>query len=136
MNISSFHPFFAAPHDAPSQFSVLVLNSTAVYLNWSSPHLPYGVIISYTLVYNESQSGMQIIPIPGNKTTNYTVQGLNEHTVYTFIVYASTRIGAGPSSEATAQTDEYCRLSFKVVLTVSVSTNYVMFTYRPKLSTN
>ena len=126
----------SAPHDAPSQFSALVLNSTAIHLNWSSPNLPYGVIISYTLIYNESQSGMQIIPIPGNKTTNYSVQGLNEHTVYTFIVYASTRIGAGPSSEATAQTDEYCRLSFKVVLTVSVSTNYVMFTYRPKLSTN
>ena len=59
---------------------------------------------------------MQIIPILGNKTTNYTVQGLNEHTVYTFTVYASTRIGAGPSSEATAQTDEYCKLSFKVYL--------------------
>ena len=56
---------------------------------------------------------MRIIPIPGNKTTNYTVQGLNEDTVYTFTVYASTRIGAGPSSETTAQTDEYCRLSFE-----------------------
>ena len=57
---------------------------------------------------------MRIIPIPGNKTTNYTVQGLNEDTVYTFTVYASTRIGAGPSSETTAQTHEYCRLSFEV----------------------
>ena len=110
----SIPSYLSAPHDAPSQFSNLVLNSTAVRLSWSVPNLPYGIIISYTLVYNASQSDMQIIPIPGNKTTNYTVQGLNEDKVYTFTVYASTRIGAGPSAELTAQTDEYCRLSFIV----------------------
>ena len=81
-----------------------------MYLNWSSPSLPYGVIISYTITYNASQSEIQIIRIPGNKTTNYTVQGLNEDTAYTFTAYASTRIGAGPSTELDARTDEYCRL--------------------------
>ena len=105
-----YHLTFAAPHDAPSQFIALVLNSTAVYMNWSSPSLPYGVITSYTITYNASQSEMQIIRIPGNKTTNYTLQGLNEDTTYTFTIYASTRIGDGPSAELTARTDEYCRL--------------------------
>ena len=88
-----------------------MLNSTAVFLNWSSPTLPYGIIISYTVTYSSSNDDFQEIRIDGNKTTNYTVQGLNEDTVYRFAVYASTRIGAGPSDEVTARTDEYCKLS-------------------------
>jgi len=35
-----------APHDAPTYFSGLTLNSTAFFLSWSSPTLPYGIIIS------------------------------------------------------------------------------------------
>ena len=100
----------SAPHDAPLQFSALVLNSTAVYLNWSSPRLPYGVIISYTITYSVNQSVPQVVLIPGNRTTNYTVKSLNEDTVYNFMVHASTRIGAGPSAEVTAKTDEDCEL--------------------------
>ena len=105
------HLTLSAPHDAPSQFCALVLNSTAVYLNWSSPHLPYGVIISYTITYIVNQSVPQVVLIPGNRTTNYTVESLNEDTVYTFMVHASTRIGAGPSAAVTAKTDEDCELS-------------------------
>jgi len=96
--------------DAPSNFSGLVLNSTAVLLTWSYPSGPHGIIISFTIGYNTSGTSTQVIPIPGNQTTNYTVDGLNEDTVYTFTVYASTRIGAGPSAELTARTDEYCML--------------------------
>ena len=57
-----------------------------------------------------SQSVPNIVPIPGNKTTNYTVEGLNEDTAYRFMVHASTRIGSGPSAEVTAKTDEDCEL--------------------------
>ena len=100
----------SVPQDAPPHFRALVLNSTAVFLTWSYPSLPYGIIISFTIGYNMSGTATQIIPIPGNQTTNYTVDGLNEDTVYTLTVYASTRIGAGPSAELTARTDEYCTL--------------------------
>ena len=57
-----------------------------------------------------NQSVSNIVPIPGNRTTNYTVEGLNEDTVYRFMVHASTRIGPGPSAEVTAKTDEDCEL--------------------------
>ena len=109
--------FYSAPQDAPSQFSGLLLNSTAVFLTWSYPNRPYGIITSFTIGYNTSGTSTQIIPIPGNQTVNYTVHGLNEDTVYTFTVYASTRIGAGPSAELTARTDEYCMLCCPLVLT-------------------
>ena len=72
-------------------------------------------------MYNTSGTVVQSIPIPGNRTTSYTVHGLNEDTVYNFTVHASTRIGAGPSAELTARTHEYCMLRFSVVNVVSVS---------------
>jgi len=109
-----------APHDAPTYFSGLTLNSTAVFLSWSSPTLPYGIIISYTITYSASSNDTQDIRLAGNETTNYTVQGLNEDTIYRFAVYASTRIGAGPSDEVTARTDEYCKLLYSNVLEYQV----------------
>jgi len=94
------------------------LNSTAVFLIWSSPTLPYGVITSYTITYNLSSNDTQDIRLAGNETTNYTVQGVNEDTIYRFAVYASTRIGAGPSDEVTARTDEYCKLSMLTIFQI------------------
>ena len=69
-----------------------------------------------------SQSVPNIVPIPGNKTTNYTVEGLNEDTVYTFMVHASTRIGPGPSAAVTTKTDEDCEL-----LVFQPHTNWIMY---------
>jgi len=110
------HMYPGTQHDAPTYFSGLTLNSTAVFLSWSSPTLPYGIIISYTITYSASSNDTQDIRLAGNETTNYTVQGLNEDTIYRFAVYASTRIGAGPSDEVTARTDEYCKLQYSKVL--------------------
>jgi len=45
---------------------------------------------------------------------------VNEDTIYRFAVYASTRIGAGPSDEVTARTDEYCKLLYSNVLEYQV----------------
>ena len=40
---------------------------------------------------------------------SYVVAGLNEYTVYTFEIFASTRVGQGPSTEVTARTHHASR---------------------------
>ena len=40
---------------------------------------------------------------------SYVVPGLNEYTVYTFEIFASTRVGQGPSTEVTARTHHTSR---------------------------
>lgn len=94
------------PADTPQDFVAVVLNSTSVHLSWSEPILPYGIITSYTLYYN-------LTDVDDNRTLDssarsYVITALNEFTFYSFSIYASTRVGAGPAVDVTARTDEYC----------------------------
>ena len=96
------------PGDPPSDFRGAVVNSTTVSLTWSDPLLPYGVITSYTITYNSS--GTQIsVTINTSNTNSYLLPGLDEFTVYVVFIYASTRIGPGPSVSLTVTTNPSCK---------------------------
>ncbi len=45
----------------------------------------------------------------GANVYSYLAADLNEYTVYTFSISASTRVGSGPSAHVTARTDESCK---------------------------
>ena len=80
------------------------MNSTAIKLTWDEPLLPYGVLLSYTITYNISNGN---ISVDQNSTDprEVVVADLEEHTRYTFVIVASTRIGSGPSASVTTRTD-------------------------------
>ena len=53
--------------------------------------------------YSETPTSVLVDARNGN---SFLVTGLNEYTVYEFEIFASTRVGPGPSTEAVAQTHE------------------------------
>ena len=87
---------------------------------WSEPPTPYGIVVSYNITYNLSDvieigSGMNLLVmdftempvslmVDAEDGNSYVVTGLNEYTIYQFEIFASTRIGPGPSTQATART--------------------------------
>ena len=93
-----------APADPPANFRASVVNSTVVLLSWSEPLIPYGKIVSYTLTYNASTP----VTVASNDNS-YLVAGLEEYTLYEFEVFASTRVGAGPSAVTVTTTSESCK---------------------------
>ena len=94
------------PGDPPSDFRGAVVNSTAVSLTWSEPLLPHGIIISYKITYNST--GRQI-SVTVN-TNSYLISGLDEFTMYTVFIRASTRVGFGPSASLTVTTNPSCKM--------------------------
>ena len=110
------------PDNPPSNFTATAINSTAIQLLWSEPLTPYGVVVSYNITYNLSDvieigSGMNLLimdftampvslMVDAEDGNSYVVAGLNEYTVYQFEIFASTRIGPGPSTQATARTHD------------------------------
>ena len=93
------------PGDSPANFTVAVINSTAVELTWSEPLLPYGIIVSYTVTYNISGENNISIVVDSSDPQVLIIAQLQEHTWYRFEVFASTRIGDGPYATVTSRTD-------------------------------
>ena len=81
------------------------MNSTSVYLSWSLPLVPYGYIVSYTILIEEALVGGNITTVVV-MDTNSTLTELLPYTYYNFSVAASTRIGTGPFDTVTIQTPQ------------------------------
>lgn len=98
----------AVPVDSPTNLEVSVPNATSVYLNWSLPLIPYGIVVSYTILVEESLPGGNITTIVTNSSlgTSITVGELLPFTSYNFSVAASTRVGRGPYDIVTASTPQ------------------------------
>ena len=93
------------PEDAPQNTRVIALSSTSLQLFWSCPTSPNGVIVAYHILYNETASEQGHMSLEGNKTSA-VVSGLDEYTVYNLSLYASTRIGDGPTTNILGRTNE------------------------------
>ena len=103
--LENFHPL--VPGGPPSNFRATVVNSTTITLSWSEPLLPHGVITSYTITYNST--GRQISVTVNARDTSYLLSGLDEFTTYDVFIYASTRVGSGPSATLTVTTNPSCK---------------------------
>ena len=90
----------AVPGDPPANFTAHVLNSTAILLLWSKPSIPNGEISSYTVSTSSPLDGF----IVNADKMEYLLTGLEEDKTYNFEIYASTKVGNGPSSEISART--------------------------------
>ena len=93
------------PGDPPARLAATVTSATSIYLTWSDPLLPNGVLVSYNISYNLTGTYTSII-VNTVGTTAYTITNLNAFTYYEFLISASTRVGAGPVATIVTRTDE------------------------------
>ena len=82
-------------------------STTSVHLSWTPPLAPNGVLTSYHIEYQSatgsgiSDDGEVDLSV---STTSYTVTGLEENTLYHFIVSAETSAGRGEGSTVSVRT--------------------------------
>ena len=105
--------FIAGPSDGPQNLIRAVLGPRTIMLQWSEPATPNGIITGYTLTISNA-SGTDEVSLSGTDL-NYRAENLNEFTVYTFNVTASTRVGDGPTTMTVARTDEDGIIIFTVM---------------------
>ena len=97
----SFPPFpsLTEPTGPPTSFHVVVLNTTAIEVQWGLPlwNLRNGIIRGYRLFVQQQGRRERTINIVGNDTTEYIVSGLEPGTAYIVSALAYT-VGDGPRS--------------------------------------
>ena len=89
--------FFIAPSAAPVSFQGHNASSTSIFITWGQVPISdrNGVILSYTVSYNEvpgSFAQTEIVDAPDNQTT---LTGLKKYSNYTITVVAATSKGNG-----------------------------------------
>ena len=87
------------PTAPPTSFHVVVLNTTAIEVQWGLPlwNLRNGIIRGYKLFVQQQGRQERMINIVGNDTTEYIVSGLEPGTAYIVSALAYT-VGDGPRS--------------------------------------
>ncbi len=94
---------YAVPEDAPKQLAAFSNRSDTISLSWKEPTFPNGPIISYTVIHNKTDTDVtQVVA----DSTQLEITGLIPFTFYKVVIYASTRIGDGPSASITIQSAE------------------------------
>ena len=91
----------------PVMLMAVELTSTTVNVSWNVPTMPNGIILSYAVYYSaeSNEISLQIDSITNQATYFSELSNLTEFTTYFIRVTASTRIGEGPSANATVVTD-------------------------------
>ena len=87
------------PTAPPTSFHVVVLNTTAIEVQWDLPLYQHrnGIIRGYKLFVQQQGRQERTINIAGNDTTEYIVSGLEPGTAYIVSALAYT-VGDGPRS--------------------------------------
>ena len=91
--------------------SLNVLNSSAIYVSWTAPTKPNGIVTHYEVRYREElqvpdNSNITVAARVTSDRFNVTVYGLKPHTDYQFLVAAINSRREGTSSWATAKTKQ------------------------------
>lgn len=104
-NISNaFHDvFFVVPATPPGSISTTETSANSIKVTWLEPSIPYGIITSYNVRYNTSADNVTSFI---TESQHATLEGLDEYTVYTISVSASTRVGFGPYGQVHERTGQ------------------------------
>ena len=86
----------------PGDLFVNEVNSTAIVVTWDQPGVTNGIITSYEILYSvgnvttvSDNNTSVLVDATTNTSYERVIGGLDPFTVYTVVVRAYTRIGAG-----------------------------------------
>jgi len=114
-----FIQLYAVP-EAPVNFIAEAIASTMVELSWGAPNITNGILLYYTVeFYNDTDT---LTEVYDNDTFNDIITGLNEYTLYSFVIYANTSAGKGDDATDTALTFEDRELDSAHVIMTCINT--------------
>ena len=116
--------FFAEPGSPPTNLQISSATSSSVTITWGPPLTPNGVIVSYTVSYSSSTEMVSIV-LHNPMQTTHRITSLRAFTNYKISVYASTRIGGGPSASVVKKTEESSNLFLQMKSNVCTVAMYV-----------
>ena len=89
------------------------ISSTSIWVDWDTVPVAdqNGIILSYTVTYTALPGGIPRTAVVSAPITHVTLRGLEEHTNYSILVFASTVKGDGNGSDPIiVTTDEDSKL--------------------------
>ncbi|XP_030589859.1 cell adhesion molecule L1-like a isoform X2 [Archocentrus centrarchus] len=123
---------FNTPEGVPAQVPILTSSITqkdSVRLEWSPPLESHGILSGYLLQYHLiNETALEVIDskeinITEADTTQWTLQGLKEDSLYRFDLRACTRAGCGPPQAQESRTVTLAGYNCSLSVPSSISGN-------------
>jgi hypothetical protein len=90
----------STPADEPQDVMVNSLNSTAILIQWSPPHIPNGIILFYTIYIDNNIT----FNISAANQNSFMFGWLSPYQLLNVRLSASTKVGEGPLTESQSVT--------------------------------
>ena len=101
------------PNAPPGNVKGYNTSSTSIWVHWDTVPVAdeNGIILTYTVKYTALPGGIPVTAVVRAPTIHVTLRGLEEHTSYSILVFASTVKGDGNASDRIiVTTDEDSKL--------------------------
>ena len=94
--------YFSVPTGSPIDVQGHNTSSTSILVQWGNvpESQRNGIIANYIVTYQVPSEGDEQTKVVNATATQVTLMGLNEYTVYSIRLSASTFKGVGPKSES------------------------------------
>ena len=95
------------------------VSSSEIQIDWNTPQLPNGIIVSYTL-YRITAGGGEMLVASFSEVGSYIVGDLEPFTEYVFLVEACTSVGCNRSDINSVITLESGKRMLNIIMLVAV----------------
>ena len=115
------------PDDAPTNITLVGVDSTSLLIGWQLPATPNGIVTHYTLYINYTNGTKIFIKVIESQFSLYLIEGLSPYQRVGVSISATTLAGEGPLSSAIYNTTHETGLlliifMFKIFMLQKIST--------------
>ena len=92
------------PDDAPTNITLVGVDSTSLLAGWQLPTTPNGIVTHYTLYINYTNGSKIFIKVVESQFSLYLIEGLSPYQLVSVSISATTLGGEGPLSSTVYNT--------------------------------
>ena len=96
--------FILEPDDAPTNITLVGVDSTSLLAGWQLPTTPNGIVTHYTLYINYTNGSKIFIKVVESQFSLYLIEGLSPYQLVGVSISATTMGGEGPLSSTVYNT--------------------------------
>ena len=115
---------------------MITINGRSLLISWEEPLVPNGIIKNYTITRTTSNNATVTIATVSSTVFNYTDQGLNPFTNYSYTIIATNAGGSTETDSTSGTTRQALASGLTAPLTMAINSTAILVSWNPPIELN